>query len=124
MRAIVIGPVISAVLLCANIIAARAETGGVTMKISTDQSLVRSAQTQPIAPNGNETAVPQQQPQPGSSTKPGSLSRELSKSGGVIHPPVSGDRGMVTSPPTHGAGRTPVIPPPGTPGGNPMVQPK
>lgn len=124
MRAIVIGPVISAMLLCANIIAARAETGGVTMRIGTDQSSARSAQSQPITPNGNETAVPQQQPQPGSSTNPGSLSHELSRSGGVIHPPANGDRGMVTPPPTQGAGRTPVIPPPGTPGGNPLVQPK
>lgn len=123
MRAIAIGPVISAMLICANIIAASAETGGVTMKISTDQSLARSAQTQPIAPNGNETAVPQQQPQPGSTTKPSSLSHELSRSGGVIHPPPSGDKAVV-SPPNQSTSRTPVIPPPGTPGGNPMVQPK
>lgn len=41
-----------------------------------------------------------------------SLSRELSRTGGVIHPPPIG------------RASTPVIPPPGTPGGNPDVKPK
>ena len=63
-----------------------------------------------------------QAPQSGSPA-PGSLSRELSRSGGVIRPPPTHDRGVV-SPPHQGVGRTPVIPPPGTPGGNPNVQPK
>ena len=74
--------------------------------------------------SGNDAGGPQLPSPSGSGTTGGSLSRELSQSGGVIHPPASGDRGMVTSPPNRGAGRTPVIPPPGTPGGNPMVQPK
>ncbi len=54
---------------------------------------------------------------------PGSLSNELSRSGGVIHPGPTGDQGVV-APPDKGAGTTPVIPPPGTPGGNPDLNPK
>lgn len=41
-----------------------------------------------------------------------SLSRQLNRSGGVLHPPPLAGSSM------------PVIPPPGTPGGNPKVQPK
>jgi hypothetical protein len=51
------------------------------------------------------------------------LSHQLSRSGGVIHPPPTADRGVI-APPNQGTSRTPVIPPPGTPGGNPLVQPK
>lgn len=58
-----------------------------------------------------------------SSPDAGSLSHQLSRSQGVLQPPPTGDKNTVT-PPTTGAGRTPVIPPPGTPGGNPQVQPK
>jgi hypothetical protein len=41
-----------------------------------------------------------------------SLSQQLSRSGGVLHPPPLG------------GGSGAVIPPPGTPGGNPHVEPK
>jgi hypothetical protein len=50
------------------------------------------------------------------------LSDKLSRSDGVICPPRSLDREMVTPPP--GGGMTPVIPPPGSPGGDPNVRPK
>ncbi len=45
----------------------------------------------------------------GTSGRP--LGQQLSRSGGVLHPPLVG-------------GSTAVIPPPGTPGGNPHVEPK
>lgn len=77
------------------------------------------------APQGRQQ---QQDHQQGSSEAPdgkrsGSLSDELSRSGGVIHPAPTGDQGVV-APPERGAGSTPVIPPPGTPGGNPDINPK
>lgn len=62
--------------------------------------------------------------QQGTSTAPsGSLSDELSRSGGVMQPPATGDQGVVP-PPKAGPQSTPVIPPPGTPGGNQQIQPK
>jgi hypothetical protein len=63
-------------------------------------------------------------PQQGTSAAPsGSLSDELSRSGGVVQPPATGDQGVVP-PPKAGPQSTPVIPPPGTPGGNQAIQPK
>ena len=54
---------------------------------------------------------------------PGSLSDTLSRSGGVLVPPETGDSAMAKpAPPTGSA--MPVIPPPGTPGGDPRVIPK
>jgi hypothetical protein len=50
------------------------------------------------------------------------LSEKLSRSDGVICPPQTLDREIVTPPP--GGGKTPVIPPPGSPGGDPNVRPK
>jgi hypothetical protein len=52
----------------------------------------------------------------------GNLSEKLSRSDGVICPPQTLDREIVTPPP--GGGKTPVIPPPGSPGGDPNVRPK
>jgi hypothetical protein len=81
--------------------------------------------TMPEQHNG-QPARPDDQtsPQQGTSTAPsGSLSDELSRSGGVVRPPSTGDRGVV-APPKAGPQSTPVIPPPGTPGGNQEVQPK
>lgn len=70
------------------------------------------------APQGQ---VPQgQAPDAGS----GSLSGQLSRSGGVIHPPAEIDKPMEAPTPDPGARSTPVIPPPGAPGGNPDVKPK
>jgi hypothetical protein len=46
------------------------------------------------------------------------------QSDGVIHPPMTGDQGVVKPPETSNSMPMPVIPPPGSPGGNPSVQPK
>jgi hypothetical protein len=46
------------------------------------------------------------------------------QSDGVIHPPVTGDQGVVQPPETSQSMPMPVIPPPGSPGGNPNVKPK
>jgi hypothetical protein len=73
--------------------------------------------------SANETTVPQSDSHAGSEGAQGSLSHELSRSSGVIHPPPSGDHGVV-QPPMQDQSRMPVIPPPGTPGGNPLVRPK
>jgi hypothetical protein len=101
MRVVVIGPII-ALSLCGGIAVATAQTDNLRQGNS-------SAQHQP--------------PQMGSGTASGSLSRELSQSGGIIHPPPSGDRNVVP-PPNQASSRTPVIHPPGTPGGNPRIEPK
>ena len=53
----------------------------------------------------------------------GSTSSELSRSGGVIKPPVDVDPRMKQTPPPSGD-KMPVITPPGTPGSNPSVKPK
>ena len=71
------------------------------------------------------TASPTQQPDEGlSGSSSGSLSRELSQSGGVIHPPANPDPGLTKPAPDVGPHSMPVIPPPGTPGGNPDIKPK
>jgi hypothetical protein len=53
----------------------------------------------------------------------GSSSSELSRSGGVITPPVGVDPQMKQTPPPSGDSM-PVVPPPGTPGDNPAIKPK
>jgi hypothetical protein len=53
----------------------------------------------------------------------GSTNSELSRSGGVIAPPVGVDPQMKQTPPPSGDNMS-VVPPPGTPGGNPAVKPK
>jgi len=53
----------------------------------------------------------------------GSTSSELSRSGGVIKPPVDVDPRMKQTPPPSGD-KMPVITPPGTPGSTPSVKPK
>ena len=64
------------------------------------------------APEGRVPAAP-----------PGTLTETLSRSGGVLTPPPTGDAEMAKpTPPTGSA--MPVIPPPGTPGGDPTVVPK
>jgi hypothetical protein len=121
MRTIMIGTFVSAALLCAAI--AEAQTQGGAAYAGPAASSTRNGPTQPAAANGDESAAPPQEPPPGTGAARGSLSHELSRSGGVIQPPPSADRGVV-SPPNQGTSRTSVIPPPGTPGGNPLVQPK
>lgn len=123
MRTIMIGTFVSAALLCGAIATAEAQTQAGAAYAGAKASSVRNGQTRPTAANGDESAAPPQQPQPGAGAARGSLSHELSRSGGVIQPPPSADRGVV-SPPNQGTSRTPVIPPPGTPGGNPLIQPK
>jgi hypothetical protein len=82
------------------------------------QAVPEERQSQPMRPDDATGA------QEGTSNAPsGSLSDELSRSGGVVRPPATGDRGVV-APPSAGSQSTPVIPPPGTPGGNPEIQPK
>lgn len=80
-----------------------------------------------------QPAPPQPQQQvpppaaPGSSTdkrnRPDSRRNDLSRSQGVIQPPVNGDHNVVPAP-NEGSSTMPIIPPPGTPGGNQNVQPK
>jgi hypothetical protein len=119
MRMIITAPLVSAVFLCAGIIQAPAQSqsnplhaAGASISI-TENSQAHTTDTG----SGNEHPG-EPRAQSGSS-----LSRELNQSGGVIHPPPSADRNIVT-PPNRGTSSTPVIPPPDTPGGNPFVQPK
>jgi len=77
--------------------------------------LIGSAHAQPAAP-----AAPAGSCDP---NIPGASGPSGCKSG-VIHPPATGDKGVVTPPDTSQSMPMPVIPPPGTPGGNPSVQPK
>ena len=73
----------------------------------------------------DRTASPNQQPDIGlSGSSSGSLSHELSQTGGVIHPPANPDPGLTKPAPDLGPHSMPVIPPPGTPGGNPDIKPK
>ena len=59
-----------------------------------------------------------------SGSSSGSLSHQLSRSGGVIQPPANLDPGLTQPAPDLGPHSMPVIPPPGTPGGNPDIKPK
>jgi len=63
---------------------------------------------------------------PGSSSpeRSGTMSDDLSRSGGVIEPPPAVDQEMRQKPPSPGPQSMPVIPPPGTPGGDQTVKPK
>lgn len=66
---------------------------------------------------------PEQQAQPAPDQDNGSLSNHRSGSGGVVQPPSTDDRGVIT-PPNAGPHAMPVIPPPNAPNGNPNVAPK
>ena len=123
MRTIMIGMFVSAALLCSAIAVVEAQTQGGARHFGTEPSGAGNGQTQPAAPNDDESTAPRQEPQSGTGAARGSFSHELSRSGGVIRPPPSGDHSVV-APPNQGASRTPVIPPPGTPGRNPLVEPK
>jgi hypothetical protein len=83
-------------------------------------------QAQP--PQSPQGQAPQGQRPQGQAPAPGagsdSLSGQLSRSGGVIHPPAEVDKPMEAPTPDPGARSTPVIPPPGAPGGNPDIKPK
>jgi hypothetical protein len=81
-------------------------------------------QAQP--PQSPQGQAPQGQRPQGQAPGAGSdsLSGQLSRSGGVIHPPAEVDKPMEAPTPDPGARSTPVIPPPGAPGGNPDIKPK
>jgi hypothetical protein len=71
-----------------------------------------------------KTVMPKEPDEGVSGSSSESLSHELNRSGGVIHPPANVDPGLTQPAPDLGPHSTPVIPPPGTPGGNPDVKPK
>jgi hypothetical protein len=52
-----------------------------------------------------------------------SLSKTLSRTDGVLHPPQGVDPGVTVPAPSTGS-NMPVIPPPGTPGSNSAIEPK
>src|SRR5260221_8138520 len=80
---------------------------GQTPRSQAPQPMPEGRQSPPARPD--DTTGPQQ----GTSTATsGSLSDELSRSGGVVQPPATGDQGVVP-PPKAGPQSTPVIPPPG-----------
>jgi len=98
-----------------------AQTGGAL------QYPPHSAQSgaQPYAPGTQpKTAMPKEPDEGVSGSSSESLSHELNRSGGVIHPPANVDPGLTQPAPDVGPHSMPVIPPPGTPGGNPDVKPK
>jgi hypothetical protein len=76
-------------------------------------------------PPQHQEAVPDSRQNPANPRGEGQSgsSEQLSRSGGVVKPPATGDEGVIT-PPNPGPQSMPVIPPPGTPGGNQQVQPK
>jgi hypothetical protein len=87
------------------------------------------AQTQPRDPNmPNPNTVPAEKMAPdmgttGSTGSGETLSDRLSRTDGVIKPPVTGTPDMTVPAPVPNPGTTPVIPPPGTSRTDP-IQPK
>ena len=94
-----------------------------------------AAQTQPplppsrsqdngiVPPEGQQGQPPQGLvPQQKGSSEP--LSKQLSRSGGVIRPPTQLDPKIEAPTPDPGVRSTPIVPPPGTPGGNQEITPK
>jgi hypothetical protein len=87
------------------------------------------AQTQPRDPNmPNPNTVPAEKMAPdmgttGSTGSGETLSDRLSRTDGVIKPPVTGTPDMTVPAPVPNPGTTPVIPPPGTSPTDP-IQPK
>jgi len=112
--------VIAAVLLGGPVIAF-AQTGGAPQY--PPPSVGGDAQPYPRRAQP-KTAVPMEPDEgiSGSSSEP--LSHQLSRSGGVIHPPANVDPGITQPAPDIGPHSMPVIPPPDTPGGNTDVKPK
>ena len=111
---------IAAVLLSGPPIAF-AQTGG-TLQYP-PPSVGGDAQLYPAGAEPNK-AVPTEPEQGISGSSGDSLSHQLNRSGGVIHPPTNVDPGLTRPAPEVGPHSMPVIPPPGTPGGNPDVKPK
>jgi hypothetical protein len=92
---------------------------GVAVLLLTSAGHVQTPLPNTTAPVLPRDVVPQANP-----PAPGTLSEQLSRSGGVIQPPERVDRKIEAPTPNPGAESMPVIPPPGTPGGNPTVKPK
>lgn len=112
--------IIERLAVAATVLALATASGGVLA-----QTAVRSPDTSPPEPYGppiNSGQPSAQQPQP-TPDHDNSLSNRLSGSGGVVHPPPTDDRGVVT-PPDGGPHAMPVVPPPNAPGGKPNVVPK
>ena len=89
-------------------------------------TVAASAQDDPLRRDPPREAAPADPDRTGTASpggSGGSLSEQLSRSGGVIRPPAGVDPGMAKPPPDIGS-PMPVIPPPGTPGGNPDIKPK
>jgi hypothetical protein len=74
---------------------------------------------QPLVPDQPSGATVD--PDAGQAESP--LSSKLNRSGGVLQPPPTGDRGAMP-PPNVGEDHMPVIPPPASPDGSQHVQPK
>jgi hypothetical protein len=102
--------ILAVVLGGASVVVAFAQAGGAV------PSLPPSA--------GEGKAAPAQPDEDLSVSSAGSLSHQLNRSGGVIHPPADIDPGLAQPVPDLGPHSMPVIPPPGTPGGNPDIKPK
>jgi len=87
-----------------------------------------AAQNETAPPAAPRDVVPQprdvvpQAKEPGATS--GTLSEQLSRSGGVIQPPSHADRKIEAPTPDPGAQSMPIVPPPGSPGGDPNVKPK
>jgi hypothetical protein len=112
--------VISAILL-AGPSSAFAQAGGTLQYPSPSVG----GNTRPYPPGAQPNKAVPNEPDKGISGSSGeSLSHQLDRSGGVIHPPTDVDPGLTQPAPQVGPRSTPVIPPPGTPGGNPDVKPK
>jgi hypothetical protein len=112
--------IIAGVLLCGPLIAF-AQTGGAVQYPPPSVG----GDAQPYSPGAQpKKAVPKEPDEGISGSSAESLSHQLNRSGGVIHPPTDVDPGITQPAPEIGPHSTPVIPPPGTPGGNPDVKPK
>lgn len=112
--------IIAGVLLCGPLIAF-AQTGGAVQYPPPSVG----GDAQPYPPGAQpKKAVPKEPDEGISGSSAESLSHQLNRSGGVIHPPTDVDPGITQPAPEIGPHSTPVIPPPGTPGGNPDVKPK
>lgn len=108
-------PIVEAFVVLAGILAAIASSAAQDRGPQLppdDRPLQRNAPAPPPQPRA---AAPREQQ--------GSASDNLSRSGGVLQPPDTGDD-VIKSPPRPGEARMPVIPPPGTPGGSQSIQPK
>lgn len=109
----------------------RKTAGGLAAVVLALGAVTAAAQTRPPVPDTAPppTAEPRPvQPVPGSGSstaeQSGSLSDQLSRSGGVIQPPAAVDPGMRQTPPNPGPNSMPVVPPVGTPENNPQIKPK